>query len=192
MQRSLFDSVTGLLGERDFDEITMGDIARRAGMARNTIYNYAPDKNALVVAMAESAGRELVARMTEIARRPVTSAARVCAIVDAVMQDFASGRTRLLLLLEVTGRLTDAERSRWLGPFDQILAEMETVVQQGMDQGEFRRLPDIGLTLHLLASIVAAGVQEVGRGRRDPRAVAAAVNDFLVHVLTEPASSDRV
>lgn len=56
-----------LLTERDYDSITMGHIAERAGLARNTLYNYGRDKGALVTALTERVGRPTVARVAAIA-----------------------------------------------------------------------------------------------------------------------------
>ncbi len=46
-----------LLLERDYDSITMGHIATAAGLARNTLYNYAADTKALTVELLSGAMR---------------------------------------------------------------------------------------------------------------------------------------
>ena len=51
----LAEAMRQLLLERDYDTLTMGHIAARAGLARNTLYNYARDKSALVAALTERA-----------------------------------------------------------------------------------------------------------------------------------------
>ena len=51
----LAEAMRELLLERDYESITMGHIAAKAGLARNTLYNYAADKSALVLALTRRA-----------------------------------------------------------------------------------------------------------------------------------------
>jgi len=62
----LAEALRQLLVEHDYESITMGHIAARAGLARNTLYNYASDKSALVLALTERASRPTVERVTAI------------------------------------------------------------------------------------------------------------------------------
>ncbi|NEB78649.1 helix-turn-helix transcriptional regulator, partial [Streptomyces sp. SID14478] len=62
----LAEAMRQLLRERDYDSINMGHIATRAGLARNTLYNYARDKGTLVLALTQRAGRPAVARVAAI------------------------------------------------------------------------------------------------------------------------------
>ena len=71
----LAEAMRQLLLEGDYDAITMGHIAARAGLARNTLYNYASDKGALVMALTRRAGEPTVQRVTAIAARSAEPAA---------------------------------------------------------------------------------------------------------------------
>ncbi|MGZ3145734.1 helix-turn-helix domain-containing protein [Lentzea chajnantorensis] len=71
----LAEAVRQLLLERDYDSINMGHIAARAGLARNTLYNYARDKRALVLALAHRASLPLAGQVAEIAARSSDPAA---------------------------------------------------------------------------------------------------------------------
>lgn len=62
----LASAMRELLLERDYDAINMGHIAARAGLARNTLYNYARDKGTLVLALTERASRPAVERVAGI------------------------------------------------------------------------------------------------------------------------------
>ncbi len=49
----VFDAFSRLLYERGYDAITLADIAETAGMARTSMYNYYPSKEALLVAYTD-------------------------------------------------------------------------------------------------------------------------------------------
>ncbi len=56
----LMDALAKLLKERDFDSISVQEIADEATLNRNTFYLHYPDKAALLLAMTESRFRDLV------------------------------------------------------------------------------------------------------------------------------------
>lgn len=54
-REKIFDALARLMYERGYDGVSLADVAEAAGLARTAIYNYAPDKETLLV---EYAGRE--------------------------------------------------------------------------------------------------------------------------------------
>jgi len=61
-RRMLMDSLATLLIEKEFDEISIQEIADQATLNRATFYLHYPDKNALLQAMTAARFRELIAR----------------------------------------------------------------------------------------------------------------------------------
>ena len=163
----LAEAMRQLLLERDYDAITMGHIAARAGLARNTLYNYARDKGALVVALTERAGRPAVERVTAIATRAADPAAeRLREIVEVVLGAFTDPALQLMFRPR-------PEAPKGPGsPFHAIVIEVENVVRDGVARGEFRDVGDVRLTVELLSGVMRAGAERIGR---DPAAVAATV-----------------
>lgn len=163
----LAEAIRQLLLERDYDSITMGHIAARAGLARNTLYNYAPDKSALILALTERAGRPTVARVAAIAARSADPAAtRMAEIIEAVLAAFQD-QTLQLMFRPGSGPGTVPGPDR---PFHAIVAEVENVVRDGMARGEFRDVGDVHLAVELLSGVMRAGAERIGR---DPAAFAA-------------------
>jgi AcrR family transcriptional regulator len=58
----LMEALVRLLGQKDFDEISVQEIADEATLNRATFYLHFPDKQALLQAMTEVRFRELIAR----------------------------------------------------------------------------------------------------------------------------------
>ncbi len=64
----LFESFGRLLYQRGYDDLTLAEVARDAGLARTAIYNYFPDKESLLVAYATAETAGFVARLDDALR----------------------------------------------------------------------------------------------------------------------------
>jgi AcrR family transcriptional regulator len=168
----LAEAMRQLLLERDYDSINMGHIAARAGLARNTLYNYARDKSALVLALTQRASGPAVARVAAIAARsPDSAAERMREIIEAVLE--ASTDQAMQLMFRPGSGLPVAEVPKGPdGPFHVIVVEVENVVRDGIARGEFRDVGDVHLAVELLSGVMRAGAERIGR---DPAAFAATV-----------------
>src|SRR6201991_659032 len=61
-RRMLMDSLVRLLTKKEFEEISIQEIADEATLNRATFYLHYPDKNALLQAMTECRFRDLIGR----------------------------------------------------------------------------------------------------------------------------------
>ncbi|WP_280507619.1 TetR/AcrR family transcriptional regulator [Nocardia flavorosea] len=168
----LAEAMRQLLLERDYDSITMGHIAAHAGLARNTLYNYARDKSGLVRALAQRASRPALERVAAIAARSADSAAdRMHEIIEAIL-DASTGQAMQLMFRPGSAPLVAEVPKGADNPFHAIVAEVENVVRDGIARGEFRDIGDVPLVVELLSGAMRSGAERVGR---DPAAFAATV-----------------
>ncbi|WP_328494794.1 TetR/AcrR family transcriptional regulator [Streptomyces sp. NBC_00414] len=183
----LAEATRQLLLERDYDSINMGHIAARAGLARNTLYNYARDKSALVLALTERASRPAVERVAAIAGRSAEPAAvRMREIVEAVLEA-SMDRAMQPMFRPGNGALVAELPDGPDNPFHAIVLTVEDVVRDGVAGGEFRDVGDVRLVVELLSGAMRAGAERVGR---DPDAFAATVRaaqTIVLASLTHPA-----
>ncbi|MEU7474572.1 TetR/AcrR family transcriptional regulator [Lentzea sp. NPDC042327] len=168
----LTEAVRQLLLERDYDSINMGHIAARAGLARNTLYNYARDKRALVLALAHRASLPLAGQVAEIAARSSDPAAdRLREVVETILAASTQHALRLMFLPNsspLVAELPDGPEN----PFSVLVAEVVNIVEAGVAAGEFRPVEDVRLTVELLSGAMRAGIDRI---TRDPDAFAATV-----------------
>ncbi|GGL17692.1 TetR/AcrR family transcriptional regulator [Nocardia jinanensis] len=177
----LAEAMRQLLLERDYDTINMGHIAARAGLARNTLYNYARDKSALVLALTQRASRPAVERVAAIAARSADPAAeRMREIIEAVLEA-STDQAMQLMFRPGSGPLVDELPKGPGSPFHTIVVEVENVVRDGIERGEFRDVGDVHLAVELLSGAMRAGAERVGR---DPAAFAATVHAARDIILT--------
>ncbi|QKW15092.1 MULTISPECIES: TetR/AcrR family transcriptional regulator [unclassified Micromonospora] len=159
----LAEAMRQLLLERDYDSINMGHIATRAGLARNTLYNYARDQAALVLALTHRVGQPTVDRVATIAARSTDPAAeRMREIIETVLVAFQDPVLQLMFRPGFGlpfGELPKGPDS----PFHAIVVEVENVVRDGVERGEFRDVGDVHLAVELLSGVMRAGAERIGR-----------------------------
>jgi AcrR family transcriptional regulator len=173
-----------LLLERDYDSITMGHIAARAGLARNTLYNYAGDKSALVLALTQRASRPVTERVAAIAARSSDPAAeRMREIIEAFLEA-STDQAMQLMFRPGSGPLVAEVPKGPDSPFHAIVVEVRNVVRDGVTGGEFRDVGDVQLAVELLSGVMRAGAERIGR---DPAAFEATVRAVREIVLASLA-----
>ncbi|MGI5506287.1 TetR/AcrR family transcriptional regulator [Lentzea sp. CA-135723] len=159
----LTEAMRHLLLERDYDSINMGHIAAQAGLARNTLYNYAKDKRSLVLELARRASRPLVELVSTIAARSSDSAAnRLAEIVEAVLTASTNPEMGLMFLPNATSLVAEFQAGSE-NPFTTIGAEVEAVIRDGLAKGEFRAVDDVQLVVELLSGAMTAASSRVSR-----------------------------
>ncbi|GLY07951.1 MULTISPECIES: TetR/AcrR family transcriptional regulator [Actinoplanes] len=183
----LAEAIRQLLLERDYESINMGHIAARAGLARNTLYNYATDKSALILALTERRGRPTVERVTGIAARDAEPAAqRMLKIIQVVLEAFRD--PAMQLMFRPGSHMPTAGAPKGPGnPFHAVVVEVEHVVRDGVARGEFRDVGDPHLTVELLSGVMRAGAERIGRDPAAFDATVRAVQEMIFAALTTQA-----
>ena len=129
----IFAAFSTLLYEQGYDAITLADVAKAAGMSRTTMYNYFPDKDALVVAFTDrEASRYLVDLESTLAviENPVD---RLRTFIAEQLRYFATHHLPPGRALKVA--LSGAAYQRVLehvGVLEQLLRD---ILREGTDQG---------------------------------------------------------
>ncbi|MFF3488101.1 TetR/AcrR family transcriptional regulator [Streptomyces sp. NPDC002701] len=186
----LAEATRQLLLERDYESITMGHIATRAGLARNTLYNYARDKRALVLALTHRASRPMVERVAAVAARSADPAAeRMREIIEAVLET-STDQSMQPMFRPGSGPLVDELPKGPDSPFHAVVVEIENVVRDGIARGEFRDVGDVPLTVELLSGAMRAGAERISR---DPAAFTATVRtarEIVLAALVHPSAQD--
>ncbi|WP_394618059.1 TetR/AcrR family transcriptional regulator [Lentzea sp. JNUCC 0626] len=184
----LTEAMRHLLLERDYDSITLGHIAAQAGLARNTLYNYAKDKRSLVLELARRASEPLVERVSTIAARSSDPAAnRLTEIVEEILTASTNPEMGLMFLPNAVSLVAEF-RTGPENPFTAIVAEVETVVREGVTSGEFLAVDDLQLVVELLSGAITAAGSRVSRDPATLSVTVRAAQHLVLASLTRPAS----
>jgi AcrR family transcriptional regulator len=95
--RRILDAARELVARGGAAEISIGDVAAVAGVSKALVHYHFHDKDSMLVALAEAAGRDLVAR--EEAASAASSEAPLDAFWSWLREELAIGDLRVLLSL---------------------------------------------------------------------------------------------
>jgi AcrR family transcriptional regulator len=151
---ALIKGLERLLAEKSYEEISVAEIAAAAGMARNTIYNYASDKAALVAQAAERSNQGLLDHVTLLADGDESPPLKIAAIMAAVIQWYGESDHRPLLIQTLFRPVPNEVYRRAGAPLEKTAIPVAHVVQQGIETGFFVEVDDIDLIVDLLAGAV--------------------------------------
>ncbi len=154
---ALYTALDELLAESTFDQITLGAIATRAGVSRTAVYNYAPDKAALLhAAAAESAERfaDLVETLAAESTDPTPDL--LAEMLRRQLLSHAAG-VRRLIALEVDA----PESSAVAEAVTRIRSITAAVIDRGAAEGTFAPSGDRHLDVLLLAGMVEVAVRQI-------------------------------
>lgn len=183
MLARLLDAFGDLVHQHGYAAVTLAQVATRAGMARNTVYNYVDDKEALLMAFIDRAVDQFVeALRAELASLP-DATARLRHLVAKQMHEFrnepgAGSDAGMVDSSMVRPASHDELRDRF-APLHGLLAE---IVADGIAEGSFRAQP-VDAVVPLAWAVMGAERIPVGSGDHDPDEAATRVGDFLLHAL---------
>lgn len=182
----LLDAFGDLVLAHGFADVSLSDVAAKAGLARTAIYNYYPDRDALLLAWTDREVSRTVGSLERQVAEADTFAEKLEIFVRAQLEEFAlrhlpPGMEAVHLLSpEVQGRLR-----KHIEPVERIL---RTILAEGADAGEFIRGNPDALVPMVMACI---GTERVPLATRTHTIKDASerVCAFLLRALAPPAAA---
>lgn len=147
VHRAILRATNELLAERGFADLTMDDVAERAGVSKATIYRRWPSKGTLVF---EAFGADFLARQTvpdtgNLKDDLMTRMRRWVRIVNGTV----TGRTLKALLAEI--QRDDELAVLWRDYFTKPVRQVaKAVVERAVERGEISQRTDPDVLLDLL------------------------------------------
>lgn len=169
----------------DDPDVSMAEIARRAGVVRATVYMHFPTRESLLDAVMEDAVAQ-VARATAAAEpargEPGEALERVVRATWGKLSQFHA------LLAINTSRLSAKELHRRHQPVMRLFVPL---IERGQRQGVFRDDVPVSWHLAILRAIVHAASAEVRTGRIAETDVEAAMLSTVANALAPPSMDGR-
>ncbi len=167
----VIDAAADVLREVGTSEFTPAAVARRAGLARSSIYQYYPSTEALLGAGVTALLQRSRDRVLDAVSGAGSPAERVAAYVRASWADAAEGHGSLAELAHL--RMPDQLRAGVRELHTQLLGPLESALIDA-------QVPDPATAAVLVQGLVGAGVAAVRRGASQGRFVDATVEFVLL------------
>ena len=139
-RKLILEEAARLFSTKRFDEVLMDDIAHQAGVGKGTIYTYFSDKEELYFAVVFEGIRRLNQQLQRKANRQQNPEKELRRMVHAIVSFFSQNRFFFRLMSQEDGKSEGGRgenRKRWREERRIQLAAIETVLQNGVEQGAF-------------------------------------------------------
>jgi TetR/AcrR family transcriptional regulator len=154
----IVDAALSAFGTRGYEATSLDSLAATLGVRKQTILYHFASKDALLDAVIDEAGAELIAVLEKAVSGPDTGWSRVESVVRSVFR-LAGRRPELLGLLREVSRLGPPPATRFremLGPF---IERATTFLEEGMAAGDFRRQDARLLLLATYSTVIGVATE---------------------------------
>lgn len=180
----LLDAFGELLAEKGYADLTLAEVAGRAGMARNTIYNYAHDKEALLMAFIARAVEGFVEEIRTELDDLLDAPAKLTWLITRQMRQFVEepggGDDSGMLEGHTLRPGAHGDLQARFEPLRMLMAE---IVETGAATGELRHDIDAAEVVPMIYAVVGSERIPVGNGSHDAETAAARVTSFVLAAL---------
>ncbi len=185
-REEILAAATDLFAGRDYADVQVDEVAKRAGVGKATLYRYFPSKEDLYLESLERALGGMEERLNTQAAPAATATSRLKSMVSALIDTLSEQLLTLKLMGGDQSDLADRTRRVLRRRSAQTAASLRQVLEDGVAAGEFRRI-DTDITPLLIIGMVRGGIMLAGDRPRD--ALERAVLD-LVMTAAAPFAAD--
>lgn len=180
------EAVDALIGSQGIDRISMTDVASSAGITRTALYNYFPDKPALLLAFTEQVNRVFVERYRRELPSDVSAAHRVSGFLRLQLEGLvAHPHPPAAELGASLGPGAYRKLADHVAPMQQLLSE---ILENGTAAGEFDPVPAEAVA-RLTLSMVGSQRIPLVSGEIELDATHALVTRFVLRALGVPTET---
>ncbi|HQP30350.1 MAG TPA: TetR/AcrR family transcriptional regulator [Deltaproteobacteria bacterium] len=152
-RQELLKTASEVILEYGIQKTTLDDIARRAGMAKTSLYYYFKEKDEIVRAIIRNVMEDLLASMRQAAEAGDTSEEKLCGLIEARYRYIATASSRATKEILQEFRSFSGLYARDLEYYQRVQRGMiEDIFRQGIGRGELRPVGDIELLALIIFS----------------------------------------
>ncbi|MET9344075.1 MULTISPECIES: TetR/AcrR family transcriptional regulator [unclassified Nonomuraea] len=179
-QDRILQAVSRLSRVQGIQEISMTDVAQEAGITRTVLYNYYPDKAALLLAFTERVTHYFIESYTRELPASATPAERLRAFIRLQLAGLLAhphpGAAGLSAALGPDAYQRLAEH---VAPMQRILVE---ILDSGASSGDFQ-MQDVAATARMILAVIGAERESLISGRVSVEAAEEIVSGFVLRAL---------
>lgn len=176
-ETDLLDAWGSLMSEHGYADITLTLVAEHAGVARNTVYGYFADKEALLLAYLDREVARFMEQASAAVRAEESAADRLRVLIELQTRYFAataaSGQ-------ELAGVLNPHSFGQMSAAFTPLLDMITQIIRDGRDDGSFREI-DVDQIARLVFALLGTYRVALAAGSTTAEQVSENILDLLLH-----------
>ncbi len=161
-EAAVIDAAIRLFNERGVGNVSLGDIAKEVGLARNSLYRYFPDKAHILAAWFRVTIEPLVELCAEIADADTPVADRLVGWVDAQFGYLIDpSHAAMLLASTEMATMPDDVRAEIGAGHRELYGSLATILRAAFDGQPDR---DVQVVTMLIAAVLRSSAEQVRAG----------------------------
>lgn len=159
---SLLQATQELIAEQGIESVSMAEIAKRAGVARTAIYNYAPDRESLLLASAEAAVTAIQPVLGAlVAETSVSAVERLEGLIRLLLANVANKAYGALAVWALRQRPTAADGDLFEAQKNVMVNVVLDLLQQAVAGREIPEPADLTLVLDLMVATMERTIEHI-------------------------------
>jgi AcrR family transcriptional regulator len=135
----ILEHATRLFAQRGYDGTTLQDIADAIGITRPGLYHYISSKEQLLAELVKDVSENTAHIVREVRHRTdLSSVEKLRTVVRTLVLQRAGAPERFRVLDRTEAALPEEVAALHLKARREVLAEMRTIIEEGVSRGEFR------------------------------------------------------
>ncbi|MCP3029104.1 TetR/AcrR family transcriptional regulator [Halobacillus sp. A5] len=135
----MIDTCIALFGQKGFRETSIQDIVEANGMTKGTFYYYFKSKEDVLVYIHDTFISELLMKQQKIIQNDDWSYKdKLYAIVEMIISNIAEGVDSAMVFFREIRHLSEKKTNEILPKRDLFQKNIEQVIEEGIEKGEFR------------------------------------------------------
>jgi AcrR family transcriptional regulator len=176
----LLDAWAELVKSKGYTEVSLADVAGQAGLARTAIYNYFPDREALLFAWTDREVRRTLAILEREVAETDSCTEKLRIFVRMQLVDFAN--RHLPPGQEVVQFLRPETYGRFMEHIEPVERTLREILTEGVESGDFAR-HDPATTVPLVMACIGAERAPLASRAHDVEEATERVTGFLLRAL---------
>jgi AcrR family transcriptional regulator len=177
---------------KGFSPTRISDVAEALSLSRSALYHYFKSKDEILSALVEEHTEQAAERMEKFVRSDTGSpATKLRALLTMVILSRMSGGARIRVLDQLAVEMPPKIKAHFEGARRRIFAVIRTVIQDGIDSGEFRSVDPRTAALAVIGIAVWTSWWYSPSGRQTPQELADVLVDIAINGLTRQSDDPR-
>jgi len=150
-----------LFMSRRYDEVTLDQVASKAGVGKGTIYRYFENKEHLYYQIIMTGLAELVESLERCAQQKQDAGEQLRCLVGRIVEFFTARRSLLRLMHSEQFRGSARRRKMrraWREKSEEMVDTLASAIGRGMEAGRYRRRVSAKVAARLLLGMVRAAL----------------------------------
>ena len=143
-KQQIIDAATAVFSQKGFHQASMADIVAATGLSKGGVYWHFENKEAIITAVLDQFFQSEIEDATEYLRADQPASQKMAQMINVMVRDTEAllGHYRNIWLeLYAVAAREGLFRERLLQYMNQFVDLYQALIQEGIDNGEFRRVP---------------------------------------------------